>query len=36
MEQLALKLRRWWGIDNYSPVDIGRDRKFNINLAGYG
>lgn len=22
MEQLALKLRRWWGIDNYSPVDI--------------
>lgn len=41
MEQLALKLRREWGIDPYAPVDIfslalEKDWQFDIAMVRDG
>ena len=38
MEQLALKLRRDWGIDNYAPIDIfplALEKIDNLTLKWY-
>ena len=38
MEQLALKLRREWGIDNYAPIDIfslALEKIENLTLKWY-